>query len=327
MQILVSADLAAGMQSRLRQEAPDVEIIMINPTGPVEKPLEHVDIILRNYTLSGERLVAVLDQTPHLRWMQSISAGVEGVLPIFIAHAPADAMLTNGSGAMSRPIAEYCLAQMCAINKTLSYFARAQAREEWERSNLPPPRDLMDTHVLVVGLGSIGGEIARLCRAVGMHVWGVRRRPAVVGETIDGIDQILGFTDDWRSALPGMDYVIICTPLTDLTRNLISTRELAALSDTSWIINVARGAIVDETALIEALRGGKIGGAVLDVTTTEPLPPGHPLWSLPNAVITPHISWRSPGDQERMLDIFMENLRRFRSGEPLRNQVDRAIGY
>jgi phosphoglycerate dehydrogenase-like enzyme len=147
------------------------------------------------------------------------------------------------------------------------------------------------------------------------------------GEQIPYVEQVFAQDGDWRTVLPEIDYVAVCLPLTPATRNLIGAAELEALPAHAWLVNVSRGAIIDEPALIAALSEQRIGGAALDVTQTEPLPPESPLWDLPNIILTPHISWQSPGDDARALDLFMENLRRYRAGEPLLNVVSFDMGY
>ncbi len=332
MRLLATQNTHLGpvLAERLQQEAPDVEITWLDQDGIALGPTEDAEIFFR-FDVGRKALVRALQQAPHLKWMHTGSAGVDSILPIFLEYAPPDAVLTNGSGTMSRPIAEYCLAQIAFTSKGLFVYPPAQQRHEWlshyPQHNPPPAVELLGAQVLTMGLGAIGGELAMLCSAVGMRVHAVRRRRPLAGETVSGVERVYGFDEDWRSLLPVMNYVVITLPLTDETRGLFGASELAAMKPTGWIINISRGAIIQEDALVAALQERRIGGAVLDVTAKEPLPPDHPLWDCPNAIITPHISWRSPRFGERSMALFFENLRRYRQGESLRNLVPRERGY
>ncbi len=208
---------------------------------------------------------------------------------------------------------------MLAVVKRLPEFFAQQGERRWHKLGL---RELRGLTVGIIGLGDIGGEIARLCRAFGMRVLGLRRHP----RPYEHADEVLG-PDRLHDLLAHSDFVVITCPLTEETRGLIGRAELAAMNPDAWLINVARGAIVDEEALLEALRERKIGGACLDVFTEEPLPEDSPFWDLPNVIITPHNSWSSPHIQEREVDLFLDNLRRYVAGEPLLNVVDKQVGY
>jgi len=192
--------------------------------------------------------------------------------------------------------------------------------------------------MVVVGLGSIGGEVARLASAFGMRVVGVRRRVMSSDARVDGLTRLAGAV-----GLPGVaavvpperladvaadaDFLVVAAPLTPATRGLVSREVIARMRPTAWIVNIARGAVVDETALLEALRGGRIAGAAIDAWWTEPLPPESEWWDLPNVIATPHVSHSSPRVRERTLELFLENLRRWKAGEPLLNVVDLEAGY
>jgi phosphoglycerate dehydrogenase-like enzyme len=325
-----NAHLGKLLAERLQQEAPEVTVTWLDQEGNAQGPAEDVEIFFR-FDMGRKALVRALQQAPNLKWMHTGSAGVDSILPIFREYAPQDAILTNGSGTMSRPIAEYCLAQIAFTSKGLYVYPPAQQRHEWlshyPQNNPPPAVELLGAQILTMGLGAIGGELAQLCNAVGMRVHAVRRRRAEAGETFPGVERVYGFDEEWRSLLPKMDYVVITLPLTDETSGLFGASELAAMKQSGWIINISRGAIIQEDALVAALQERRIGGAVLDVTAKEPLPPDHPLWDCPNAIITPHISWRSPRFGERSMALFFQNLHRYRQGEPLLNLIPRDRGY
>jgi phosphoglycerate dehydrogenase-like enzyme len=320
------AQMARMLAERLRQEAPDVALTLIAPDGTPRGAIADADVLFR-FTMNNAALVATLQGAPRLRWVHTGSAGVDRFVGLVQQYAP-EAVLTNSSGVMSQPIAEFAFAMICAAAKHLPTFLRAQDRHTWLRhSQAPTLRDLRGSRLLILGLGSIGQELARLAQGVGMEIFAVRRTSLAPGEAHPGIAQVAAQEDDWRAWLPTMDYVALCLPLTAATRAIIGAAELAALPAHAWLINVSRGAIIDETALVAALAEGRLGGAALDVTTTEPLSPESPLWALPNTIITPHISWQSPGDDQRTLDLFFENLRRFRANEPLLNVVPFDTGY
>ncbi len=328
MRLLVSYNpqMVAQLEERLRREAPDVEVVRLDENGQPSGPVEDAEILLRMF-MPEEVLQHALTAAPHLKWLHTVSAGVDRFIAIVRAQESPGLLFTNGSGTMSQPIAEFVLAQIFAAAKRLPNFVRAQERHEWRQRELPPARDVQGSRLLVLGLGNIGCAVARLAAGVGMRVWGTRRTPLAAGETIPGVERVFAENDDWREALPEIAYIAVCLPLTPATHHLIGAAELARLQPGAWIINIARGGLIDETALVAALTAGSLGGAALDVTEEEPLPRNHPLWDCPNAIITPHISWRSPQVNARMLDLFCENLRRYRAHEPLLNVVALDRGY
>ncbi|TMF27692.1 MAG: D-2-hydroxyacid dehydrogenase [Chloroflexi bacterium] len=194
------------------------------------------------------------------------------------------------------------------LDATLHRYRDNQSRHEW-RSH--PQQELRDATVVVYGMGSIGGEVARLASGVGMRVVGLRRS---AGPTL-------------AEAVGEADFLAITAPLTPATRGAVSRDIIGRMKPTAWIVNIARGAIVDEAAMIDALREKRLGGAALDVFAKEPLPAESPLWSFDNVILTPHTSGDSPRVAERTLTLFAENLRRYKAGEPLLNRVDFAAGY
>ena len=324
-----NAQMAGQLEERLRLEAPEIAITWLDDAGQPLGPVADAEILFR-FNMSNNALLTALQATPHLRWVHTGSAGVDRFLEMVRENTAPDVLLTNSSGTMALPIAEFVVAQMFGAVKGLPAFVRAQDRQEWlsrNPSSLPPMRELRGSRLLVLGLGSIGSEVVRLASALGVRVWGVRRTPLAAGEAIPGTETVFAQDGDWRRVLPAMDFVAVCLPLTPATNELIGTTELAAMKPTAWLINISRGAIIDESALIAALTEGRLGGAALDVLVHEPLPKGHPLWACPNVVITPHVSWRAPEVDERTVDLFFENLRRFRSGEPLLNIVPFDVGY
>jgi D-2-hydroxyacid dehydrogenase (NADP+) len=231
--------------------------------------------------------------------------------------------ITTASGIHTTPVGEYVLGMMVMLAKGWPGLFRAQTRREWARIT---PQELEGKTVAIVGMGNVGQEIARLAKALDMHVLGVRRSgtPLESGDYV--ADEIFGPLE-LLSVLSRSDFVVVCLPLTEETHHLIGELALRAMKPTAYIINVSRGAVVDEAALLRALTEGWIAGAGLDVFETEPLPEKSWLWQLNNVIITPHLAGETPVYNERAVDLFCENLRRYLAGESLRNVVDPGLGY
>ena len=268
-----------------------------------------------------ERLRAVLAGMPRLRWVHTFSAGVDRFVPELAGHERV--LLTNNSGAYDVPIAEHVIAMIFAAAKKVPEHLAAQGRHEWQRES--PHAEVRGATLVILGLGSIGTELARLAAGVGMRVVGIRR-DARADRPVPGVAAILP-PERLADAAKEADYLAVTAALTPQTKGMVSAEVLGALKPTAWVVNIARGPIVDEAALIAALAEKRIGGAALDVFDTEPLPADSPLWSLESAIITPHISNSSPRLRERSLALVTENVRRLKAGEPLLNLVDRTIGY
>ncbi len=263
-------------------------------------------------------LERVLERAPELRWLHTPSAGVDHVLIPPVRER--DITVTNSAGVHAIPIAEFVLALLLSHTKSLPSYRAAQAEARWEQSIRPG--ELYQQTLLILGIGGIGQAIASRAAAFGMRVLGSRRTP----RPVEGVERVVGM-DGWRALLPEADAIVISAPLTEETRGMVDAAAFAAMKPSAYLINIARGAIIDEPALIAALREGRIAGAALDTFEQEPLPPESLLWSLPNVTITPHASAGSPRARERQIAFFLENLRRFRAGEPLLNVVDKAAGY
>jgi phosphoglycerate dehydrogenase-like enzyme len=255
-------------------------------------------------------------RAPRLRWIQSTSAGVETLAPL----VPPDVVLTNASGVHGPKGAEYALTALLMLNHGVPHFVTRQRERRWE------PRfasTIAGRTVLVVGVGHIGAEVARLARRFGMRVLGVRRS----GRPHRWVDRM--FTPaGLHRALPRADFVVVTLPLTTETRHLLGRRELDLLPRGAGLVNLGRGAVIDHEALVDKLRRGELGGAVLDVFPEEPLPPDAPLWTAPGVILSPHCAVDDAVHYvPRALDIFFDNLRRYLAGRPLRNRVDPARGY
>jgi phosphoglycerate dehydrogenase-like enzyme len=225
--------------------------------------------------------------------------------------------LTNSSGASAPSIAQYVLSMMLYRSKPIEAWREQQGRDEWKQLQ---GHDLNGQTCGIIGTGAIGGEVARLAKACGMHTIGVRRS----AKAMRHIDEMLPALK-LQALLKRSDFVVIACPLTKETEGLIGERELRAMKPTATLINVARGRIVDEAWLVRALEEGWIGGACLDVFTVEPLPETSPLWRMPNVIVTPDNSGVSPLNMERAMGAFIDNLARYVVGKPLRNRV-RSVG-
>jgi phosphoglycerate dehydrogenase-like enzyme len=260
-----------------------------------------------------------------LQWIHSNAAGVGGML--FPAVVASPVVLTNSRGISAGTIAEHVLAVTLAMFRKLPFAFRSQAAREWAQDAIlasPPLRTVSGSSVLVVGLGSIGAATAQRMAALGARVTGIRRHLSQPAP--DGVEGVLP-PNRLLEALPHADVVVISAPQTGHTHGLIGGRELAAMRPDALLVNVSRGKLVDETALVQALTAGIIGGAALDVFEHEPLDPGSPLWSMSNVLITPHMAGFRPDHWEAVTTLFAENLRRFEAGETLRNVVDKVAGY
>ena len=260
-----------------------------------------------------------------LRWVHSGAAGVGSSL--FPEMRESDVIFTNSAGLHAEPLAEHARAPMLHFSRGLDVAAAARRRRGWAHAELAgrgsPVRELAGATVGVVGYGGIGSAVGRRAAAVGMRVLGMRRRPE---RTREEVARMYG-PEGLEELLEASDFAVLSVPETPETERLIGLRELSLLGQDGVLINVSRGGIVDEEALVRVLRDDGLRGAGLDVFEEEPLPPDHPLWELDQVVITPHTGAVSPRFWERETDLILENLRRYRRGEPLVNEVDKARGY
>ncbi|MBX9732196.1 MAG: D-2-hydroxyacid dehydrogenase [Sphingomonas sp.] len=250
-----------------------------------------------------------------LKWVSTIYAGLDA-FPLALLKQRGT-VLTNGVGINAIAVAEYAVMGVLAAAKRFDEVVRIADRHEWTIT-APGQIELLDTTALIIGYGAIGKLIGDRLAAFGVAVTGVTR---------SGRDGTLT-PDQWASRIGDFDWVILAAPSTDQTKALIGANELTAMKNSAWLINIARGDMVDQDALIEALTKRRIAGAFLDVVTPEPLPPEHPLWSAPNAIHTMHLSGRSQTKMfQRATALFLRNLKAFMAGEPLENQVDLDAGY
>ncbi len=250
-----------------------------------------------------------------LKWLQVMGAGVDWAL---VPELPPHVQVTRAPGVFGPWMAEYVVAWCSWVTQRMKIYRDAQRQRRWDDHVLPDR--LGGKTVTIVGLGDIGRDIARAARALGMRVLGVSRRGRPVREATR-MYPVAAMARALREA----DFVVLLLPLTPETRGIIGADALSVMKSSAWLINIARGAIVNESALMEALEQRRIAGAVLDVFDREPLPPSHPLWKMDNVVVTPHIS--GPSTADAIAPVFNDNLARYLAGRPLRHVVDRRQGY
>ena len=270
---------------------------------------------------------ALLAAAPALRWAHSTTAGVASLLHPELAERAI--LLTNSAGVHAPPMAEYVLAGVLHFLRGLDVAVRQQAEARWDRQpfvgSTSGGRELNECRALVVGAGGIGQAVAAALGAHGVECTGVRRNPD--RGVPPGFTRVVG-QDAIDAELPAADLVVLCAPLTPETRNVLSAARIARLPEGAIVVNVGRGALLDERALVERLRDGTLRGAVLDVFGQEPLPADSPLWGLGRALLTPHVSAVSPRRfWERELALIVDNWTRYRQGGRLRNLVDQQAGY
>lgn len=262
-------------------------------------------------------LTTVLDAAPSVRWVTTDVVGMDR-WPIDLLRRR-EIVLTNGAGLIAKPIAEYVVMALLAGIKGLPELVRAQDRRQWLDS--PPAFGQMDgKRALIYGFGRVGRAIGDRLRPFGVSVVGVRRHDA--GDEVGVVS-----AHQWEARLPETELLVLSAPLTGLTRSLVGSAQLAALAPGAWVVNVARGALIDHEALVGALKSGHLGGAYLDVTTPEPLPSSSELWSLPNVIVSPHSSWATATFDADAAGMFAANLDRFARRAQLQNVVDLDEGY
>jgi phosphoglycerate dehydrogenase-like enzyme len=328
MRLIIDAEIRSETIERLRGLSPRLEVVDV--TGD-----EDFDA----WTLSdpevegliGAEAPADLSCVPSLRWVQVRSAGVD--------HMAADPpwrkglLVTNAKGVYAVPIGEYVSGMILRVHQPAAWAA-GQTSHDWPPGEPPLISLVRGTTAVIAGYGSIGREVARQLAALGMRIIAVKPRPDMrhdpsfrvpgTGDPDGSIPERIVGLERFLETVHQADVLVITMPLTDASRGIVDREVIAALPRHAWLINVSRGAVVDEPALLEALQAGRLAGAVLDVFGTEPLPPDSPWWDAPNVIVTPHAS----GQTLRFFDeLVVENVRRYLAGEPLLNQVDAERGY
>jgi len=319
IRLLVISNPSAPNLRLLEQLPEPVEIRAGDDAEFLKTHAPNADVIL-NSSHIGDLLGMVLPCAQRVKWIHVLSAGVDKVLfPELIAST---IPLTNGRGVYKDSLAEFCVASILFFAKDLRRLVSSQEAGRWEQFDVVQIRGQV---LGVVGYGEIGRETARLARGLGMNVVALRRRPELSREDKD-LERAYA-PPQLREMLSVSDYVVVSTPLTQGTRGLIGDAELRAMKTSAVIINVGRGPVIVESALIKALQERRIRGAALDVFDVEPLPAGHPFYGLDNVLLSPHSADHVVGWADSAMNQFIENFQRFRDGEPLVNIVDKKAGY
>lgn len=278
--------------------------------------VEAKPIIAECQVLFGWRVPQeLLRQARHLRWIQAMGAGVDDLLAM--ESLSSDVMITRIVGQFGEPIAEYTFAHLLYVFKNLQRSLKAQSEATWAPFI---PGNLAGKSIGVAGIGSIGCQVAKISKAFNMHVLGLSRSE----RNCSFVDEHF-YLQDFVVMASKCDVLVLTLPLTAETYHIVNRDLLGVMKSDAWIVNVGRGRLIDEQALVEHLHEGKLGGVILDVFEQEPLPLDHPLWHMPNAFVTPHLS--GPSDVQSVADFFVRNLQRFLAGEELLGQVDRVAGY
>jgi phosphoglycerate dehydrogenase-like enzyme len=298
---------------------PGVRLVVVGDE-PVETDAGRGVEVLWRYHLTPERLRRALDELPDLRWVHSDYVGVEE-LPL-AELAARGIMLSNGAGIAARPMAEWVVLAILSAAKQLPRFVRQSDAGQWEVGE--PLAELHGAVVLLLGLGAVGTLAAALLEPFGVEVRGCTRRPR--DEKPRGVSRMVA-GDQWRHELAEADYVVCALPLTKETTGMLDAHALAAMKPGACLVNVARGALIDDDALIGALERGHLGGAVLDAFRQEPLPSGHPLWGRPDVLVLPHVTWSSAHTLDDFKWRFAEQLRTWLSGGVPADLVDLNAGY
>ena len=265
----------------------------------------------------NESFVETLAAAPGLKWVHFVTAAIEH-FPFVTTLLERGVKLTHSAGSNGEPVAQTAIGGLLMLARGLPHWWAAQGRKEWAPLRHDAlPRDVAGQTVLIVGLGTIGTAVARFCQALGMHVIGMRRSARCPEDPVHEMHAPAGLPE----LLPRCHWVVLACPLTPETRRIMHARTLARLPRGACLINVARGGLVEEGALIDALKSGQLGGAYLDVFEQEPLPADSPLWDLPNAILSPHNASASSGNDDRATQIFLANLARWAHGSSLQNEA------
>jgi len=315
MKLILPVEIAHEIEAHLPK---NTIVVRVDSEGNINGDATDAEVYFSWFYLKPTTLHRVLDAAPLLRWHHAPNAGVNHILtPKYLER---DLILTNGAGVHGIPIAEFVITYLLAYTKRLPILYQLHAEHNWQRGL--PNIELFGKTLLIIGAGGIGQEIAVRAKAFGMRIFGSSRQ----SQPLPNFDKVVG-ANEWKQLLSESEFVVIAAPLTPETKGLIDLETLRLFRPDSYLINIARGAIVEESALTKALQEGWIAGAALDTVFTEPLPAESPLWTLPNVFITPHCSRNSPRVKERTIALFLENFTRYRQGQQLRNVVDKTAGY
>jgi len=296
-----------------------VNVVVSNQAALLRESVQEADVIL-NGIPDGHLLRDIFTHAIRLRWVHSLSDGVEKILFPELVSSPA--ILTNARGVFKRALAEFVVGAVLYFAKDFRRLIRSQQAGVWQQFEM---QEVHGKVMGIVGYGETGQACAERARSLGMKILGLRRRPEL-SRGDPWLEAILG-PNGLHSLLAQSDYVVLAAPDTPQTQRLIGKAEFAVMKASAVLINVGRGSAVDEAAMIDALEQGRLRGAALDVYETAPLPSGHPFYRLENVLLSPHCADHTPGFYELDMEFFIQNLQRFLNGEPLRNVVDKEAGY
>jgi len=288
-----------------------------DPEPPIMQDIKDCNIVL---TLGLTDSLSILQQASQIKWVQSLSVGLDALLTEEVRRS--DIIITNTKGCTSIPIAEHTIAMMAGLARGIPFMIRNQLNNSWAST---PITDLAGATVGIIGYGEIGKQITKRAKALDMRVIGCKKRPSFLSKE-DQADKIVGL-DQLDDVIAEADFLILALPSTPDTYHLINQEKLLKMKQTSFLINIGRGNTIVEKELIYLLKEQKIAGAALDVFEVEPLPKEHPIWELDNVIISPHNAFFSPNTLDRYMEVFLENIQRFKEGKDLINVVDKQLGY
>jgi phosphoglycerate dehydrogenase-like enzyme len=318
--VLVLAD-PADPQLAMLADVPEKTGIAVGNSPEAFKRAAPEASVIFNWGGSRALLREVFAMAPKVRWVHSRSAGLDSLLFPELVESPVP--LTNGTGVFSPSLGEFALGAILYFAKDFRRMIRNQMAGRWEQFDIT---EISGQTVGIVGYGDIGRAVATRVRAMGMRVLAVKRHGPPLNNVDPLVDQIY-LPEQRIEMISRCDYIVACAPLTPETRGMIGEAEFAAMKPAAVVINVGRGPVIDEDAMLKALTGGRIKGAGLDVFTHEPLPDGHPFYRLENVLLSPHCADHTADWLEQAMRFFLENFDRFRKGEPLKNVVDKKLGY
>lgn len=311
--VSLSPETVQLIRSRVKRH----EVVMTEDPEEMARIAPEVEILVGDVGL--DRVLS----SPKLRWIQLWSTGADHVLLDFPEMVHRDVQVTNTRGVQAIPITEHVFALILTWTRQLNQFLSAQGERTWLDPYALPMTTMAGKTMVILGAGTVGRQVARMAKSFGMRTLGIRHQGARPIPYMDQMYELACLTD----ALQQADYVVVTLPLTPETRGLIGLRELRAIPTTALLVNVGRGAVIDEGALSMALRARWIAGAALDVVATEPLPATSPLWTMPNVILTPHCAGCSERNEADCAATFLDNYERYCYGKPLQHLVDKQAGY
>jgi phosphoglycerate dehydrogenase-like enzyme len=318
--VLVLANPTEPQLGMLEQLPAETGIAVGNSLEAFETAARDATVIF-NWSLGGGLLRDVFRLCPRVQWVHARSAGLDNILFPELVESPVP--LTNGTGVFSPSLGEFALAGILFFAKDLRRMVRNQEAGVWEQFDIT---EVAGQTVGIVGYGDIGRAVAARMKPMGMRVIAMKRSGAPLYHVDPLVERIYG-PDQMAEFLPQCDYVVVAAPLTAQTKGMIGREAFAAMKQTAVIVNVGRGPVIDEAAMVAALEAGTIQGAVLDVFDEEPLPAGHPFYGLKNVLLSPHCADHTPDWMDRAMQFFIEQYGRFVAGVPLKNVVDKRAGY